>query len=142
MTWDEYFMGMALHAATRSKDPSTKVGAVIVDNERRIVSVGFNGPPRGTDDSAVADRAAKLCRTLHAELNAILFAGRRDMGHCAIYTTHHPCGNCAAAIVQVGIKQVFHLPTPADFVNRWYADMRQAQLMFEEAGVTRRVVTV
>src|SRR5690606_1991352 len=77
MNWNEYFMGMAVAASAKSKDPSSKVGAVIVDADRRIVSIGFNGPPCGTDDVyAYSSRDTKLKRVLHAEENAILFAGR------------------------------------------------------------------
>lgn len=140
MKWDDYFMGLAHAAAAKSKDPSTQVGAVIVDSERRIVSVGFNGPPRGTDDDhAYSNREFKLLRVLHAEENAILFAGR-SLRDCCIYVTHHPCAHCAAVIVQAGIRNVFHPPTNASFVNRWYDNINHAQAMFREAGVSRTVL--
>ena len=140
MKWDDYFMGLAHAAATKSKDPSTKVGAVVVDSERRIVSVGFNGPPRGTDDEyAYSYREFKLLRVLHAEENAILFAARPLMG-CAIYVTNHPCAHCAAVIVQSGIGRVMHPPVSAEFAERWGENMKHARMMFEEAGVTRKVI--
>lgn len=140
MKWDDYFMGLAHAAAAKSKDPSTQVGAVIVDSDRRIVSVGFNGPPRGTDDDyAYSNREFKLLRVLHAEENAILFAGR-SLRDCCIYVTHHPCAHCAAVIVQAGIRNVFHPPTNASFVNRWYDNINHAQAMFREAGVSRTVL--
>lgn len=140
MKWDDYFMGLAHAAATKSKDPTTKVGAVIVDSDRRIVSVGFNGPPRGTDDEcAYGNRESKLLRVLHAEENAILFADCSLRG-CSVYTTHHPCAHCAAMIIQVGIEHVFHPPTGADFVNRWYDNITHAQAMFREAGVSRTII--
>lgn len=140
MTWNEYFMGLAHHVATRSKDPSTRVGAVIVDSDRRIVSTGFNGPPRGTDDTiAFNSRTVKLMRVLHAEENAILFAARPVRGY-SMFTTHHPCAHCAAVIVQAGIQHVYHPPVPTDFTNRWYDQIIQAQAMFREAGVSREVI--
>ena len=140
MTWNEYFMGLAHYVATRSKDPSTKVGAVIVDTDRRIVSTGFNGPPRGTDDvAAFNNRNVKLMRVLHAEENAILFAMRSVRGD-AMDTTPHPCAHCAAVIVQAGIQHVYHPPVSASFMNRWYEQINQAQAMFREAGVSREVV--
>lgn len=139
MKWDDYFMGLA-HAAAKSKDPSTKVGAVVVDSERRIVSVGFNGPPRGTDDEyAYSYREFKLLRVLHAEENAILFAARPLMG-CAIYVTHHPCAHCAAVIVQSGIGMVMHPAMSEDFEERWANQMHHARMMFAEAGVERAVL--
>lgn len=137
--WNQYFMQLAVTAASKSKDPSSQVGAVIVDPQRRVVSIGFNGPPRGTDDSALADRERKLLRVLHAEANAILFAQRSLQGH-SIYVTHHPCASCAAMIVQAGIDAVYHPPIDAGFVNRWYHSMMEARKLFSEAGVDRVVV--
>ncbi|GAM63531.1 dCMP deaminase [Vibrio ishigakensis] len=91
-----------------SKDPSTQVGAVIT-KKNRIVSVGFNGYPHGISDSADTDeRDMKYLKTLHAEENAILFA-KRDLDECEIWVTHFPCPNCAAKIIQTGIKAV-HCP--------------------------------
>lgn len=140
MKWDEYFMGLAYAAAAKSKDPSTQVGAVIVDNDRRIVSVGFNGPPRGVDDTnSYSSRELKLLRVLHAEENAILFAGR-SLRDCSIYVTHHPCAHCAAVIIQAGIRNVFHPPVGAEFHQRWQNDMEAARSMFAEAGVSRTVI--
>src|SRR5690606_2424141 len=124
--------------ALKSKDPSSKVGAVLVDEDNRIVSVGYNGPPRGTDDDyAYSRREFKLLRVLHAEENAILFAGRRG---CSIYVTHHPCAHCAAVIVQAGIKHVFHPTVDAAFLTRWQEHVMHAQMMFREAGVSREVI--
>lgn len=133
--WDRRFIDMASLVATWSKDPSTKVGAVIVDSERRIVSTGYNGFPAGVldDSEQLCDRPSKLKCTLHAEENAILFA-RRDLRGCAVYVTHHPCASCAAKIVQVGIKKVFHVNHPA-MEKRWAEDIRLARIMFSETGV-------
>lgn len=134
--WDYRFLGMAQLVATWSKDPSSKVGSVIADG-KRIVSLGFNGFPAGTDDdpSIYGDRERKYRRVLHAEQNAMSFA-KRDLTGCTIYITHPPCARCAAQIVQEGIKRVV-CPSPnADFLVRWEDDMREARAMFSEANVT------
>lgn len=137
MNWNDYFMGLAQAAAAKSKDPSSKVGAVIVDMNRRIVSIGYNGPPRGTNDNyAYSSREVKLRRVLHAEENAILFAGRPLRG-CAIYCTHHPCAHCAALICQVGIVEVYCPQVDSGFAARWEADITCASAMFMEVGVQR-----
>jgi dCMP deaminase len=114
-----------------------------VDNDRRIISVGFNGPPRGTNDErAYADRETKLRRVLHAEENAILFAGHIPRG-CTMYSTHHPCAHCAALICQVNIMAVYYPAPDENFLGRWADEIKHAQAMFSEAGVLALVpVTV
>ena len=108
---------------------------MIVDMDRRIISVGFNGPPCGTnDDIAYSSRETKLRRVLHAEENAILFAARSVRG-CSIYCTHHPCAHCAALICQVGIRTVYHPPVDEGFLLRWESDVTEARAMFAEVGV-------
>lgn len=133
--WDHRFLAMAQLVATWSKDPSSKVGSVIADG-KRIVSLGFNGFPAGTDDdpSIYDNRERKYRRVLHAEQNAMSFA-KRDLTGCTIYITHPPCARCAAQIVQEGIKRVV-CPSPnADFLVRWEDDLREARAMFKEANV-------
>lgn len=132
--WDARFLELARLVASWSKDPSTKVGAVIVGNDKRIISTGFNGFPRGVDDSPT-DREVKLMRTIHAEDNALSFA-RRDVTGMTIYVTRPPCARCAAKIIQSGITRVVSPLPPVDFTERWGAEMAQARLMFNEAGVT------
>lgn len=136
--WDERFIALSNLVATWSKDPSTKVGAAIADQKNRVVSMGYNGPPRGTEDGEF-DRETKLRRTIHAEENAIMFAQRSVEG-CTIYVTHHPCSPCAAKIVQSGITCVV-APRPSDdtFSGRWADDIREAQEIFKEAGVRLRL---
>lgn len=133
--WDRRFLGLANLVATWSKDPSTGVGAVIVDAKNRIVSMGFNGFPRAVrdDEAALNNRDEKLRRTIHAEANAILFAGRPVEG-CTIYVTHPPCAKCAATIIQAGITRVISRPPWNSFTERWADDMRSASEMFAEAG--------
>lgn len=134
--WDLRFLSMAQLVAAWSKDPSSKVGSVITDG-KRIVSLGFNGFPAGTDDDPAiyADRDRKYRRVLHAEQNAISFA-RRDLAGCTIYITHPPCARCAAQIIQEGIKRVV-CPCPSpEFLARWSDDMKEARAMFNEANVS------
>lgn len=136
--WDARFLDLATLVAGWSKDPSTQVGAVIVDTDKRIVSAGFNGFPRGVEDDEV-DRDVKLLRTIHAEENALLFA-RRDVTGMTAYVTRPPCARCAAKLVQSGISRVVYSLPPVDFVERWAAEMKEAQTMFTQAGVTVTVL--
>lgn len=116
ISWDEYFMGVALLAAERSKDPNTQVGACIVDSENRIVSTGYNGFPYGCSDdeypwSRTGEDAAatKYGYVVHAELNAILNARGRNVEGTRIYVALFPCNECAKAIIQSGIREVVYL---------------------------------
>ena len=132
--WSIRFYQMACLVASWSKDPSTQVGAVITERNR-IVSLGFNGYPHGISDSAETDsRDMKLLKTLHAEENAILFA-KRDLTGCEIWVTHFPCPNCAAKIIQTGIKTVHCPEQSADFLSRWGDKIKISQEMFTQAGV-------
>lgn len=127
---------MARHVAKRSKDPSTQVGAVIFDPKGRIVSAGYNGFARGVEDkeSRLTDREMKLKLTLHAEKNAILFA-TAPLDDCTIVVTHPCCAQCAAQIIQAGIKHVLW-PTPSkEFLDRWADDYALAIAQLREAGV-------
>jgi dCMP deaminase len=136
--WDQRFLGLAAHVAQWSKDPSTQVGAVIVDEKNRVVSLGFNGFPRGVEDRDMP-REQKLLRTIHAEVNALLFA-RQDVEGCTMYVTHPPCAQCAAKIVQAGIKEVVCLISDVSYCTRWESDMTEALDMYIEAGVECRKV--
>lgn len=137
VTWDEYFMTLALLTAKRSKDPSTQVGACIVDSENKVVSIGYNGMPRHCDDSKLTwekgeDLNNKYLYVCHAEFNAIL--NTRDgsrLNGCRIYVTLFPCNECAKAIIQTGIKKVIYL-------SNKYEDQlstRASKKLFEVAGV-------
>ena len=117
-----------------SKDPSTQVGAVIVRPDKTIASVGFNGFPRGVDDTPgrLTDRPTKYAMTLHAEANAIVSA-REPVGGYTLYVSPlHPCSNCAALIIQAGISRVV---TRTDDLERWAESFALARQMFQEAGV-------
>ena len=133
--WDDRFMRIAQEVATWSKDPSTKVGAVIVDGNR-VVSMGFNGFPKGTLDhpELYTNRERKIRRVLHAEQNAIAFANR-NVEWCTIYVTHAPCSRCVAQIIQSGIKRVV-CPNPwsnNDYMERWRDDVLETEAMCKEA---------
>lgn len=135
--WDERFIGLAEHISQWSKDPSTKVGCCIVDSKNRVVSVGYNGFPRGVTDipEYLNDREKKLQRTIHAEPNAILFA-QRDLTDCIIYTwPFPPCHDCATLIIQSGIKRVVAPEATKEQKLRWCGSMSVAEEMFVEAGV-------
>jgi len=123
-----------------SKDPSTKVGAAIFDDKRRILSVAYNGFPRGVEDSQARlhDRETKYKMVLHAEQNAMAFATAPLHG-ATMFCTHPCCTQCAAMAIQRGIKHVCW-PTPSpEFVERWENDMKLSMEMFKEAGVNVHV---
>ena len=113
LSWDEYFMAIAHLAAFRSKDPSTKVGACIVNPQNRIVGVGYNGMPGGCDDDEFpweregATNETKYPYVVHAELNAILNS-TGNLSACRIYVSLFPCNECAKAIIQSGIKEIVY----------------------------------
>ena len=113
ISWDEYFMGIAMLAARRSKDPNTQVGACIVSPDNIIISTGYNGMPKGcSDDEFPWDREGvetKYPFVVHAELNAILNANGRNLQGSRIYVALFPCNECAKAIIQSGIKEVVYL---------------------------------
>ena len=113
ISWDEYFMGVALLAAKRSKDPSTQVGACIVDDNNVILSTGYNGFPVGCSDDEFSwsriGEDTKYAYVVHAELNAILNSGGKSLRGARLYVVLFPCNECAKAIVQVGIKEVIYL---------------------------------
>lgn len=140
LSWDEYFMGIAALSALRSKDPSTQVGACIVDGDRRILSMGYNGMPRCcSDDEFPWDKqeglASKYLYVCHAELNAILNCHSGSVKGCTVYTTLFPCNECAKAIIQSGIAEVIYKEDK-------YSDsesVKASKLMFDTAGVKYRL---
>ena len=113
INWDEYFMGIAMLAAKRSKDPNTQVGACIVSRDNIIISTGYNGMPKGcSDDIFPWDREGEQTKypyVVHAELNAILNANGRDLRGSRIYVALFPCNECAKAIIQSGVEEVIYL---------------------------------
>lgn len=134
LSWDEYFMGIALLSAHRSKDPSTQVGACIVNDDNKILSVGYNGMPIGCEDDCMpwernGDKLnTKYPYVCHAELNAILNNDGGSLKGAKIYSTLFPCNECTKAIIQSGIKEVVYLSdkysdTESDRASRKMMDM-------------------
>ena len=142
ISWDEYFMGVALLSAKRSKDPSTQVGACIVNTKNKIVGAGYNGLPAGCDDNEFpwskqgAFLDTKYPYVCHAELNAILNNIGMDLHGCRIYTALFPCNECAKAIIQSGITEVIYLSDKYDGTDASLASKK----MLQTAGVQFRKV--
>ena len=137
ITWDQYFMGVALLAAMRSKDPNTQVGACIVDSANHILSTGYNGFPNGcSDDDFPWGRDGSMLESkypfvVHAELNAILNARGKDLTGSRIYVALFPCNECAKAIIQAGISEVIYLSDKYAATDATLASKR----MLRSAGV-------
>ena len=140
ISWDEYFMGIALLASMRSKDPNTQVGACIVSRENIILSTGYNGFPKGCSDDEYpwerdgADNETKYPYVVHAELNAILNSGGRSLKDARIYVALFPCNECAKAIIQSGISEIVYLSDK-------YAEtdgVKASKAMLASAGVKLR----
>ena len=115
LSWDDYFMGVAYLSAMRSKDPGTQVGACVVNADRKIVAIGYNGFPWGcNDDELPWDREGPFLETkypyvCHAEMNAILNRNAQDLKGCVLYVALFPCNECAKLIIQSGIREVVYL---------------------------------
>ena len=140
ITWDDYFMTMVYLVAMRSKDHSTHIGAVIVDDRNVVRSMGYNSFVRGIDDNIPERqmRPEKYFWLEHAERNAIFNAGQNLIG-CRMYTNGVPCMDCARGIVQVGIKEVIVDKSWDDNnVEKWKEHADRTLEMFKEAGVTIR----
>ena len=135
ISWDEYFMGVALLAAKRSKDPNTQVGACIVDSNNVILTTGYNGFPQGcSDDEFPWNREGEITKypfVVHAELNAILNASGKSLRGSRLYVALFPCNECAKAIIQAGVSEVVYLSDK-------YADTpatKASKMMLQAAGV-------
>jgi dCMP deaminase len=133
-SWVGRFIGLAAHVATWSKDPSTKVGAVIVDPNTKIVTgLGFNGFPRGIDDTLerLDDREVKYKLVVHAEMNAVLNANNLVRGDY-LFTTLPPCHDCTKFLIQAGIARIY---TNKNIPDRWMESFNLSKAMFKEAQV-------
>lgn len=144
ISWDEYFMGVALLSAQRSKDPNTQVGACIVNSKNRIVGVGYNGLPAGcSDDQFPWLNTGEFLDTkypyvCHAELNAILNNVGIDLEGCKIYSGLFPCNECAKAIIQSGIREVI-------FLSDKYSEtdvVKVSKKLFDASGVIYRKANI
>ena len=137
ISWDEYFMGIAVLSSLRSKDPNTQVGACIVSPDKKIVGVGYNGFPTGcSDDDLPWEREGEWLETkypyvCHAELNAILNSAHSNLKGARVYVTLFPCNECAKAIIQSGIKKVIYLSDKYETSDSTLASKK----MLKEAGV-------
>lgn len=142
-TWDEKFLGLCEHIATWSKDRSTQVGAVIVNNRKKVISLGYNGFPIGFDDDVEErhGRPQKYQYTEHAERNAIYSAAELGVSvkDCTMYLSWFPCPDCARAIIQSGISRLVY--KHIDFNDeRWGDGFKKSWEMLSECGVTLQKV--
>lgn len=152
--WERHFLGLAEYHSRMSKDPSTRVGSVIVGPDREILSAGFNGFPRGIADTPerLNDRDMKLKLVVHAEMNALLAAARTGMRlkGCTLYLAATddsglvwggpPCTRCTVEIIQVGISDIVSYPVKA-VPSKWHEDLKLAKSLIAEAGIYYREVT-
>jgi len=131
--WDVRFLELARFVSNWSLDPSTKVGAVISDKNNRVVSIGYNGFPKGIkDDERLNDRETKYKIIVHGEINAITFANR-NLEDCTLYTyPFEPCPRCAGIIIQSGIKRIV---APINKTDRWENDFKLSRQLFNEANI-------
>jgi len=145
--WDRRYLDIAKTVSTWSKDPSTKVGAVLVDTEGRVVGTGYNGFPKGVHDdpSRYANRELKYELVVHAEINAILTAGHQARGSTLYvypgFGSPCMCTGCAKAAIQAGVKRVVGLveEIDAERLARWKASLHYSQLMCNEGGIETKV---
>ena len=144
LSWDEYFMGVALLSSQRSKDPNTQVGACIVNPKNKIVGVGYNGFPTGcSDDEFPWAREGEYLDTkypyiCHAELNAVINKISADLYDCRLYVALFPCNECAKVIIQAGIKEVIYLSDKYGQTD----PLRASKRMFQAADVRCRQLKV
>lgn len=138
--WHKWFLGLAEYIASASKDPSTKVGAVLVNDLRQVVGHGYNGFPRGVPDSPedYANREIKYKKVVHAEINAVLNANSAVRG-ATLYCTFFPCPQCTAYLINAGIKKIISRQNLSD--ARWVEERKISETMFAEAGIPVYVYT-
>lgn len=143
LKWDLRFLSLAQTIAGFSKDPSTKVGAVVVRPDNTIASMGYNGFPRGFPDnqSSLDDRTTKLKFTVHAELNALLTAKEPLTGYTIYTYPFPPCCACALCVAQAGIKRVVSLEPTPDQKSRWEQSFRDAEEVFSKVGIILMVIS-
>lgn len=143
LSWDDYFMCLALLSAQRSKDPQTQVGACIVSRDKKIVGIGYNGFPHlgnvnndeclpwGREGSGVNTKYPFVC---HAEMNAVMNKNQQDVSNCSIYTTLFPCHECAKILIQSGIREVVYLSDS----KASQPSMQASRAMLSQVGITLR----
>lgn len=135
--WDSRFLDLARTVASWSKDPSTQTGAVVVRPDRTVAALGYNGFPRGCDDSDTlyADRETKYARIVHCEMNAILSAREPLHGYTLYTVPFLTCERCAAHVIQAGIRRVVAPACPEHLRDRWEASFVATRKLYGEAGV-------
>ena len=136
--WDKRFLDLAAHVASFSKDPSTQTGGIIVRPDRTVVSVGFNGFPRGIydDPKLLNNREEKYKRVVHSEMNAILSARENLQGYTLYNWPGQSCERCAVHVIQAGIKHVVSPGiAPEGFTERFAESWKLTEALFDEAGV-------
>lgn len=134
--WDSFYLGMAKYVSTKSKDPSTKCGAIIVRPDHTVCSLGFNGFPRDIeDDERLLQRDSKYSLMVHAEMNAILNTQER-IAYYTLYTYPlPPCDRCAVHIIQSGIRNIVTKKLKKELRERWGESIDKSKKYFEEAGL-------
>ncbi len=136
MAWDNRYLQLAQLVSTWSRDPSTQTGAVITNEKHRVVSLGFNGFPQNiADDDRLQQRTVKYEIIVHAEVNALIFAGQTLEG-CTLYS--YPflsCSRCASVMIQAGIKRAVAPVIPPPLKDRWEENLELSKSLFAEAGV-------
>ena len=142
--WHERFMGLAQEVSTWSKDPSTQVGCVLV-KDRRVISTGFNGFPRGISDDLdrLTNREVKYEMTVHAEVNAVTTAALHGVSTdgCDAYVTFQPCSRCAAVLINAGVRAVY-IKAARDIPTRWIENFRLACTLLTEAGIIQEHISI
>ncbi len=142
LKWDQRFLELSKLVASWSKDPSTQTGAVIVSPDRTIIAVGYNGFPKGMDDTPelYANREIKYSRIVHCEMNAVLNA-KQSVEGCTLYTwPFASCDRCAVHMIQAGIKTFVFPKLPVELEGRWKDSVAKTKAYFEEAGVNWREI--
>ena len=153
MNWDDYFLHLASQVLLKSKDPSTKVGAIITDDKHSIIATGFNGFPRSIEDTEdrLNNRDMKLKLVVHAEMNAVFNAARSGIAlkGCTLYLAATdstglvwggpPCSRCSVEVIQTGINTIISYPKKA-VPSRWHEDLVLSESLLNEAGVDYREV--
>ena len=140
LSWDEYFMAVALLSAQRSKDPNTQVGACVANEQNKIVGVGYNGFPWGcSDDELPWAREGTFLDTkypyvCHAEVNAVLNSITYNLNNCRIYVGLFPCNECTKVIIQAGIKEIIYMSDKYKDTDT----VRAAKMMLDRAGISYR----
>lgn len=135
--WDRRFLQLCKLVASWSKDPSTGVGCILVDQQNRLISTGFNGLPAGVKDTEkrLNDRETKISIVIHAEENALLFAKGSTVGCTAYIWPLPPCASCASKLIQSGVKRIVSIAPEVDTAKRWRNSFTMADTLYAEAGV-------